>query len=247
MKAAFNGALNLSILDGWWAEGYSPRAGWAIGKGEDYQDDEYQDRVEAGILYDVLEREVVPLFYSRGRGGSPREWIARMKTAMGELCPVFNTNRMVGQYAHDAYAPALARLDALERDDYRRTRSLAAWRRRIAQTWNDVRITTVNVELADETHVGATVAVNARVLPGRLSTEDLDVQVYFGKIGEGRNIVDGVLLRMAPDVSTNGEGVLYTAALPCKASGTHGFTVRIIPGHEDLARPHDTGLVVWGA
>ena len=248
MKAAFNGALNLSILDGWWAEGYSPRAGWAIGKGEDYQDLEYQDRVEAGILYDVLECEVVPLFYARGRSGIPREWIALMKTAMGELCPVFNTNRMVGQYALDAYAPALARLGALERDDSRRARSLAAWRGRIAQAWNDVRIVSVSTELPDETHVGSKIEVTARVLPGRLSTEDLDVQVYFGKIGESRDIIDGTLVPMAPDGSApGGEGVLYTATLPCTASGTHGFTVRVVPSHEDLARPHDTGLIVWGA
>jgi starch phosphorylase len=86
------------------------------------------------------------------------------------------------------------------------------------------------------------------VLPGRLSTEDLDVQVYFGKIGESRDIIDGTLVPMAPDGSApGGEGVLYTATLPCTASGTHGFTVRVVPSHEDLARPHDTGLIVWGA
>ena len=99
MKAAVNGVLNLSVLDGWWAEGYRPEAGWAIGRGEEYQDLAYQDEVEANALYDLLEKEVIPTFYDRGRNGMPRAWVARMKGALRWLCPVFNTTRMVHDYA----------------------------------------------------------------------------------------------------------------------------------------------------
>jgi glycogen phosphorylase len=247
MKAAFNGALNISILDGWWAEGYSPVTGWAVGNGEMYDDDEYQDRVEAGILYDLLEREVIPLFYARGPGGLPREWIARMKSAMGQLCPVFNTNRMVGQYTLEAYRPAEARRQALEQDDFRRARGLAAWRARLAQAWRGVRIADVASDVSDETQVGSTITVTARVLLGGLSVDDLDVQLHFGKVSEGRELADAQTIPMTVDGAPDGagDGLAYTATLVCKASGTHGFTVRIVPRHPDLARAHETGLVVW--
>ena len=107
MKALFNGVLNLSVLDGWWDEAYTPRAGWAIGHGEEYADLEVQDEIESRALLHRIEREVVPLFYERGSDGrQPRGWISLMKTAMEDLCPVFNTNRMVWQYLTDAYLPA---------------------------------------------------------------------------------------------------------------------------------------------
>jgi starch phosphorylase len=247
MKAAFNGALNLSILDGWWAEGCSPRAGWAIGKGEDYLDFENQDRVEAGTLYDLLEREVVPLFYARGRDGLPRDWIALMRSAMGELCPVYNTNRMVCDYAERAYAPAAARLARLEEDGHRRAKDLAAWRDRVRRAFKDVRVVRVEADLPEETRVGASFSVRAWVQAGPLQPSDLDVQVYLGRIDENQEIVEGAFEPMAPEGPAAGDGVLYAATIPCRSSGTHGFTVRVLPRHADLARPHDTGLIAWGS
>ena len=109
MKVGANGGLNLSILDGWWDEGYDPARGWAIGTGEEYDDRKHQDNVESQSLYDILESELVPLFYERGTDGLPRRWIAKMKASMRELCPAFNTNRMVREYAERFYVPALER------------------------------------------------------------------------------------------------------------------------------------------
>ena len=95
MKATLNGAINVSILDGWWDEAYNVNTGWAIGKGEEYTDEKYQDEVESNSLYDLLEKEIVPLFYTRGAEDLPRGWISKMKTAMKAIGPQFNTNRMV--------------------------------------------------------------------------------------------------------------------------------------------------------
>ncbi|NLG26296.1 MAG: glycosyltransferase family 1 protein, partial [Chloroflexi bacterium] len=103
MKAAQNGALNLSTLDGWWVEGYAPETGWSIGRGETYEDENYGDQVEANALYDLLEKEIVPLFYDYGGNGIPRGWIAKMKGSIREIAPVFNTHRMVQQYVRDCY------------------------------------------------------------------------------------------------------------------------------------------------
>ncbi len=106
MKAAANGVLNCSILDGWWVEGYSPDVGWAIGRGETYSDYNVQDQIESQALYDILEKQIVPLFYKRTVDNIPREWIARMKNCMRKLAPVFNTNRMVREYTEKFYIPA---------------------------------------------------------------------------------------------------------------------------------------------
>ena len=155
MKAAFNGALNLSILDGWWDEAYSPRTGWAIGKGEDYQDHEYQDRVEAGALYDLLENEVVPLFYARGADSLPRGWIALMRAPWATLCPVFNTNRMVHQYVVEGYLPRRGAARAVSRRTGSAAReALAAWKEKVRRAWRGVRVARVEVDLPAETRVG---------------------------------------------------------------------------------------------
>jgi starch phosphorylase len=247
MKAAFNGALNLSIMDGWWDEAGSPRTGWCIGKGEDYQDLDYQDRLEAGALYELLEREVVPLFYDRGSDGLPRGWIALMKSAMSDLCPVFNTNRMVHEYTLSAYHPAQERRARLEADGCRGARVLASWRERVRQAWRDVQIVRVETILPPETHVGEEVEVRAWVKTGALAASDLAVQVYMGMTDEDGEIAGGVATPMAPAGEAESEGLLFTARIPCRMSGTHGLTVRVLPYHADLGHPHETGLILWAS
>ncbi len=131
MKAALNGALNLSCLDGWWDEGYDPECGWAIGHGEEYGDPKLQDEVEGKALYDLLEREIVPLFYARGRDGLPRGWIRRMKASMSWVGRRFTSHRMLQSYAEQFYLPALQRAKELCGEDFRRCRELAAYRRKL--------------------------------------------------------------------------------------------------------------------
>ena len=246
MKAAFNGALNLSILDGWWDEAYTPNTGWAIGRGEEYADHGYQDRVEAGALCDLLENEVVPLFYRRGADGLPRGWIALMRSAMTALCPVFNTNRMVHQYV-EGYLRAEARRAHLEEDGFRRARSLAAWKEKVRKGWRDVRVSRVEVIMPEQTRVGELFEVRAWVSLGSLAPGDVAPQVYLGKLRESRDIIQPEIIAMTYRGSASDEGVLFTAAFPCTSSGTHGLTVRVVPHHEDLGHPHETGLIVWAS
>jgi starch phosphorylase len=245
MKAAFNGALNLSVMDGWWDEAGSPRTGWCIGHGEDYQDLDEQDRIEAGALYELLEREVVPLFYDRGPDGLPRGWIELMKSAMGELCPVYNTNRMVHEYTVTAYRSAQERRCRLEADDYRRARDLAGWRERVVRSWKDVRVTRVETTLAREMLVGSELEVRAWVRLGALAPSDLVVQAYMGKVDENREIVDAAVTPMTPEGAAGADGLLFRVRIPCETSGTRGLTVRVLPHHEDLGHPHATGLIRW--
>jgi starch phosphorylase len=245
MKAAFNGALNLSIPDGWWDEAYSLRTGWAIGRGEEYRDLEYQDRVEAGTLYDILEREVAPLFYERGADGVPRDWITMMKSALCEHCPVFNTNRMVHQYYMEAYRPAMQQRNHFEEEDFRRTRALAAWREKVHKSWDLLRVQRVETKWPDDLRVGSNFDIMVWVDPGDLSADDFAVQVYLGRIDENQLIVGGKVVPIAFERASTDEGLLFHGQVPCPSSGTHGVTVRLVPAHEDLPHAHCLGLIRW--
>ena len=247
MKAAFNGALNISILDGWWDEAYTPDTGWAVGRGEEYTDHAYQDRVEAGALYDLLENEVVPLFYRRGSDNLPRGWIALMRSAMAALCPVFNTNRMLHQYLVDGYQRADARRACLEDNGFRRARELAQWKQRIRKAWPEVRVARVEVKMPEQTRVGELFEVRAWIHLGTLSPDDVAAQVYLGKLRESRDIIDPEIVAMMPQGAAGKEGTPFSATFPCATSGTHGLTVRVVPRHEDLGSRHETGLIAWAS
>lgn len=247
MKAAFNGALNLSVLDGWWDEGWSPRTGWAIGRGEEYSNSEEQDRVEASTLYDLLEREVVPLFYKRGEDGMPRGWIQLMKGALTSLCPVFNTNRMVHQYTIMGYRPAQERRDRMEANGFARSKNLAAWRQRIRANWGKVRIDRVESQLPKEIRVGGCFEVRAFIHTGELDPADLKVEAYLGRLDENREICTGQPFVMAPMGDAEQGGRMFRAVIPWNTSGMQGITVRVLPRHDDLAHPQETGLILWAA
>ncbi|MHC4791008.1 MAG: alpha-glucan family phosphorylase [Planctomycetota bacterium] len=149
MKAAINGALNLSTLDGWWCEGYKPETGWAIGAGESYDDHAYQDTVEAQALYNLLESEIVPLFYTRSADNLPRAWINRMKHAVKFILPRFNTDRMITEYVRRFYNPALAKWQYFTADDMSHARELSGWKENIKEAWPDLDIKDVKVFISN--------------------------------------------------------------------------------------------------
>ncbi|HPC48100.1 MAG TPA: alpha-glucan family phosphorylase, partial [Deltaproteobacteria bacterium] len=153
MKATANGALNLSVQDGWWVEGYRPDLGWSIGNGEVYENLDYQDQVESKAIYDLLEREIIPLFYDRGLDGLPRGWIAMMKKSMRTLCPVFNSNRMVEEYTERCYMAAALNMKALMGDNFKNARALVKWKDTIASRWSDVAVADISHDGGDEISV----------------------------------------------------------------------------------------------
>ncbi len=247
MKACCNGGLNLSILDGWWCEGYDSENGWAIGAGEEYTDLTYQDDVESRSIYDLLEQEIVPLYYNRSSDGLPRGWLKRMKRSMLTLCPVFNTARMVAEYLNVGYLPSAERFLRLTADNLQRARSLADWRRGLLRGWNQVRVENVEVQGADPMHVGGELQVHARVNLGRFSPDDVEVQLFHGLVDSLGDIPRPQTLAMSTNGSaTSGSTWVFHGAIPCRSSGQHGFAVRILPRHDDLANLFEPGLVCWG-
>ncbi|MBM4169184.1 MAG: glycosyltransferase family 1 protein [Ignavibacteria bacterium] len=245
MKAAFNGALNLSILDGWWVEAYNVHTGWAIGKGEEYDEEAYQDEVEANAFYDLLEKDVVPLFYDRGADGLPRGWISKMKTSMRSICPVFNTNRMVREYTEAFYLPSAERFGLMSSDQMKRAKQLAEWKKRIHQKWGDLRIVDVKTETKDGLRVGEDLVVRVKLRMGQLGADDLAVELVHGILDAKGDIVNQEITPLTFSGSPQGEMGEFTCTLPMTTSGRHGFSVRVLPRHADLDEPRKEGLILW--
>jgi starch phosphorylase len=253
MKAVANGGLHLSTLDGWWDEAWSDAPderetiGWAIGHGQSYVSEPEQDALEAEILYELLEHDVVPTFYERDAGGLPRRWIARMKASIGSLCHRYNSNRMVWEYLTTFYAPIDARARRLRSDEYQRARALAAYRARLQQAWPAVRVRSASAGVAASLRVGDPVAAQVWVELGELSPEDVLVEAYAGGVDPDGNIVGAlhIPLRLA---QSEGQGVYRyegDGKVPYRQSGLHGYTIRVLPAHSDFPSRYQPGLITW--
>ena len=246
MKVAANGGLNVSIPDGWWAEGYETDVGWAIGSGEAYDDLEYQNKVESHALYDLLEKEIVPLFYDLGPDKLPHGWVAKMKAALGKLAPVFNTNRMVRQYAEVFYAPAAKRWDELTDADMREARELSAWKHHVREHFAEVRVRSVTDNMAGQgASVGEDVRVEATIDLGALTADDVKVELYYGPLDEDGQLTAGQAVTMEQAAVEEDKRARYLVQMPCVRSGLTGYTVRVMPSHPTLGDVREMGMIRW--
>ncbi len=244
MKAAANGALNVSVLDGWWCEGYAQDTGWAIGSGEVYQDPEEQDHVECEALFNLLEQEIVPLFYERDKAGLPREWLSLMKSSIRKLGAYFNTNRMVREYAECCYLQAHRAGTRLREDGFAGARSLASWRARVTAEWSRLSIRIEDAGKEKEVPVGSAVGVVVRARLGPLPAEDVSVEIYHGPLDTTGDIRDGGIVR-ARHEGREGEEDIFRAEIPCKVTGRYGYKARVLPRHPDLVNPFTPPLLTW--
>ena len=247
MKAMFNGVLQFSTLDGWWDEAWKPdnSLGWAIGKGEDYDDSDYQDAVELQTLYKVLESEIIPDFYERGRGNLPTAWVARMKAALVEFGPRFHSHRMVQDYVETSYVPACRNHQNLYRDNFAPARELSAWRMDIMTKWGELKVGDVETVNEDTLYVGQTVTVTAKVFLASIPAEYVRLEIYVGQLNQDNTFVKRLLVPMAPEGDPTDGWQLYKGTLNAAEAGRFGFTVRAIPVHPLLSSSHSLGLLRW--
>ncbi len=245
MKVVPNGCVNISVLDGWWAEAYNGNNGWTIGHGEEYDDWEYQNLVESESLYNILENEIIPMFYKRGMDGIPREWVETIKESMKTICPMFNTNRMVGEYAEKFYLNAHANYKRLSGDKFSRTIALSQWQRKINERWKEVSVKDLYIEDKGEIVVGKRINVKAIVNLGTLSPEEIQVELYFGDMNSAGDIVEGAAEPLKMVNSLNNGDYQYEGHLLCLKSGQFGYTIRIVPFNEDMCRKYIPGWVTW--
>ncbi|MCK4343357.1 MAG: alpha-glucan family phosphorylase [Phycisphaerae bacterium] len=246
MKVPANGGLNLSCLDGWWPEAYNGENGWAIGDGRVYDDLAYQDHVECESLYNLLEREIIPLFYDRTSDDLPRKWIARVKESMKTICPIFNSNRMLRDYTQQMYLPAARRAGLVCADGFALAKSLATWKERLRKHWHEVQVADVQTEARDVLKVGDELPLRARVQLGSIPPEDVAVEVYYGPLSTDGDITQGRAVRLEFERPESDGEHWFGGAVPCQTSGRNGYAIRVVPCHEDLADRYDQGLVVWG-
>ncbi len=246
MKVPPNGGINLSILDGWWCEGYKQNNGWAIGGGEDYEDQDYQDEVESTALYDLLENEIVPTFYERSSDDVPREWTHIMKNSMRTVNTEFNTNRMVEEYTQRFYVPALENAKRLEGNNFRKAEALGKWREETLKAWSKVKINCVDSPPLAAHPMGTQLSVRATVRLGDIPLDDILVEVYHGLVNAVGEIEDGETDTLFPTGEDQNGAAVFAGNIACRRAGRRGYTVRAVPRKEGypLGR-FETGLVVW--
>lgn len=244
MKVVPNGGLNCSVLDGWWDEAYHTGVGWAIGDRRDYTDPEYQDWADSKALYHVLEHEVARRFYSRIDSEPPAAWCELVKRSIAELSPVFSTQRMVREYAERYYMPASQAYREISSDGLARAKAAVPWREKIQKAWPSVKILEVHDTAGAANPIGAVLKITAKVDLGTLSESDVQVQAVIGNVGPSRELwnVSHVTLDF---VGKDGGASCYEGTIEVSSSGHKGYSIRVVPCHEDVSIPIELNLVTW--
>ena len=246
MKGPINGAMNLSVLDGWWCEAINGQNGWAVGNGEEYNNDEYQDEIESQALFDVLEREVIPMYYDRGPDGLPRRWIAGMKNSMRTVCSVFNTNRMVQQYLEKYYLPADGLFVKLSEGHGAGATALAQWKTRVSSQWNGVKVRSVEAATSEPMMAGGKLKIFATVELGSVSPDDVRVELYHGLLDGNGNIHNAQRTTMARGSNQEGNTIQYVGSITGQSCGQQGFSIRVLPHNEQVHLRMEPGMIRWG-
>ncbi|MBI2455529.1 MAG: alpha-glucan family phosphorylase [candidate division NC10 bacterium] len=237
MKVLVNGGLNLSELDGWWAEAYAPEVGWALGDGQEHGDDPAWDAAEAEALYTLLECEIVPAFYTRDTGGIPTAWVARMRESMARLTPRFSANRAVREYTEQYYLPAAAAYRKRAADKGALGAQVLAWRRQLAAHWPEARFGAVRVETRDDQH-----QFTVQVHLGGLEPEAVRVELFADPMDGGEPVRQAMARGRKLDGPDN--GYEYTASVPASRSAGD-YTPRLVPHHPDAAVPLEAAEILW--
>lgn len=247
MKAMLNGVLQCSTRDGWWDEAYKEdnSLGWAIGKGESYEDTEYQDFVEVQTLYTILENEIIPEFYARGQGGIPRGWVRKMKYALTQLAPRFNAHRMLVDYQETAYMPALHAYSALAENDFALAKELSDWRAHVTEQWKNVTIRDVQNHTEKHIHVGAVLHIKATLHLSGINPDHVRVEIYAGTVQNENNFSKRELTQMHVTEHHEDGSFLFTGTISPQDTGKFGFTIRVMPQHPLLPKTHCMHLVHW--
>ena len=237
MKVLVNGGLNLSELDGWWAEAYTPEVGWALGDGQEHGDDPAWDAVEAEALYDRLEREVIPEFYSRDDKNIPRAWVARMRESMARLTPQFSASRAVREYTEQHYLPAALAYCERAADKGAVGRQMIDWQHTLDQKWDSLRFGDLRVKTSADLHV-----FEVEVFLNDLDPNAVRVELYADGINGGDPVREEMkCMQPHPDASRR---YVYHATVP-GTRPARDFTPRLLPQRSGVAIPLESTRILW--
>lgn len=243
MKCAMNGALNLSILDGWWDEKFDGQNGWAIPTADGVEDPHRRDQIEADALYDLLETRVVPRFYERDNLGVPQRWIEMMRHTLATLVPQLQATRMVREYVENLYTPVAKAARQLANSPYVQAQELADWKAKMRLAWGGLHVDFVEAGIANVAEVGQLVPIMAHISLNRLSPEDIQVQAVAGKIGLDDQIDFQQVVELQAKTQLPDGRWEYQGSLRLQISGAVGIAVRAVPHNQLMATAAELGLV----
>jgi phosphorylase/glycogen(starch) synthase len=244
-KALMNGVLNFSVLDGWWAEGYKPNAGWALQEALTYANQQFQDLLDAEMIYDAFQDEIMPLFYDR-EDGIPVKWISFIKNSISEIAPDYTMKRMLDEYESRFYHKLINRSAELRADDYKIAKEIDAWKTKIMEGWN--RIEVLRLAVPDSTqsplHLGDDFIAEVELKLNGLSAEDIGIDILFGQKEDDvvRQITFQENLVL---VFTEGVTARYTCRIPVERVGVYDFAFRLYPKNRHLPHRQDFPLIKW--
>ena len=247
MKAALNGSLNLSILDGWWAEFYDEENGWAIPSADAAGDAAERDKLEADAMYDLIEYQIAPRFYDRAQDGVPTRWLQSIRHTLATLSPTLSADRMVKEYVTRLYVPAAVAERVICEESFAGARELAAWKHRVRVAWPQVSVTHVESGGVDQVpQVGDVLHVRAQVMLDGLTNDDVAVEVVYGRADDGDRMTAPSFAILSPDTPLPGspaQPVQFVGSVTLSRAGSFGYNVRVVPRHRLLASPAELGLV----
>jgi starch phosphorylase len=237
MKVLANGGLNISELDGWWAEAYTPKIGWAIGDGREHGEDAAWDTSEVESLYTLLEQQVVPEFYDRDAQGIPSRWLERVRESMATLTPEFSASRAIREYTNDHYLPAAEGYNKRAANDGKLGVDVLQWQRSIAEQWNTLLFGKVMAETKDGQH-----QFHISVVPGGLHPDQFRVELYAGPIGESDAKAE---ILAACKSSTDPSGTIIYSVCCLARRPITDYTARLVPSHAEASVPLEAGQILW--
>ncbi len=246
MKAAANGVLNLSILDGWWCEGFGEDRGWRIGNGEEYDDHLYQDAVESQALYNILENDVIPCFYEKKNGDAPVRWIQMMKASMKMAMQDFCAQCMVRRYEDTFYVEASKQYLDLLQNSAETAKNIYRQRERLNKLWKDIRVQPPERDETGPFRVGDTIKVSAVVELGELRPEEVDVELYYGSMKSVDTLTTSRTKMMDVDEERGNGFYRYACSVTCDTAGRYGFTARVTPRGDQRIK-FLPGLLSWAS
>ena len=246
MKTPPNGGLNLSVLDGWWCEGYNGNNGWTIGSEINNGSVEFQNEVDTNSLYQLLENQIIPLYYAKPDGKLPLAWLQLMRDSIRSVTPVFNTHRMVKEYTERLYVPAAKSHGDFSRDECTAAVQLSQWKTKIRKDWAQVKVNDVEVGNHDRQNipVGESLHLKARVHLGPVDPQHVRVEAYHGESENGG--IKNPAVTVLAEGHQNGDGsYIYEGTVPASESGAYAFGIRVVPTHPHLMQSHELRLITW--
>lgn len=246
MKAAMNGVMNFSVLDGWWAEGYRPDAGWALPLEKTYENQELQNVLDAETIYNTLETDIVPTYFDQDEQGISAPWVAYIKNIIAEVAPEFTMKRMMDHYLERFYNKLAERSRSIQQNNFKLASQIASWKTQIQQNWNEIEV--VNREVLDtDNHsltLGETLTPSIQLYLNQIPAEYIGVEiVFFKRIDEQK-----LELQFSKDLElakTSGQIATYTTTVDPKLSGVYEYGFRVAPKHPLLPHPMDFNLAMW--